>query len=291
MGINKYFSERHGYKPSRLEIQLTYIDNALLVAIWNTIYETFFQLNRLEGEWIQSNEPLGILVESIWKLYFKFPLDKYENEYYKWVQLLKDHLFSCAWYEVYDLLEFMIGHWPSRYDADYIFTPAFNHVLEREMSGYRIIDGFVTPITDEMEIAEIEEVLSITHILKPVRIQLEDALRKMSNRQDPDYRGSMKDSISALETLCRRITGEPKGDLGKTMKLLEEKGHIRIHGALREGFSKLYGWTSDDQGIRHALMDEPNLTFLDAKYMLVSCSAFINYLVGKAAVAGIDLQP
>jgi hypothetical protein len=51
----------------------------------------------------------------------------------------------------------------------------------------------------------------------------------------------------------------------------------------------MYGYTSDAQGIRHALMDEPNLSFEDAKFMLVSCSAFVNYLIAKAAKAGISL--
>jgi hypothetical protein len=56
-----------------------------------------------------------------------------------------------------------------------------------------------------------------------------------------------------------------------------------LHPALAEGLSKLYGWTSDAEGIRHALMDEPSLSFAEAKYMLVSCSAFVNYLTAKAA--------
>jgi hypothetical protein len=47
--------------------------------------------------------------------------------------------------------------------------------------------------------------------------------------------------------------------------------------------SALYGYTSDSSGIRHALQDEPNLDFVDAKFMLVACSAFVNYLTDKAA--------
>jgi len=44
----------------------------------------------------------------------------------------------------------------------------------------------------------------------------------------------------------------------------------------------LYGYTSDSGGIRHALSDEDvTPTFEDAKFMLVSCSAFINYLKAK----------
>ncbi len=59
---------------------------------------------------------------------------------------------------------------------------------------------------------------------------------------------------------------------------------------LSRAFRQLYGYTSDANGIRHALLDESNLDFEDAKFMLVSCSAFINYLKGKAIKAGIDFS-
>ena len=41
---------------------------------------------------------------------------------------------------------------------------------------------------------------------------------------------------------------------------------------------KLYGYTSDEGGIRHAMLDEPNLTSADARYFLLSCTSFVNYL-------------
>jgi hypothetical protein len=44
----------------------------------------------------------------------------------------------------------------------------------------------------------------------------------------------------------------------------------------------LYGYTSDTHGIRHALKDDSQPNAEDAKFMLVSCSAFVNYLVEKA---------
>ncbi|VAX31463.1 hypothetical protein MNBD_NITROSPINAE05-986, partial [hydrothermal vent metagenome] len=46
-------------------------------------------------------------------------------------------------------------------------------------------------------------------------------------------------------------------------------------------FSSLYGYTSDEGGIRHALMESENVDFNDAKFMLVVCSAFINFVLGK----------
>jgi len=65
------------------------------------------------------------------------------------------------------------------------------------------------------------------------------------------------------------------------------KDKIGLHPALEKGFGAIYGYTSDQGGIRHAMIDESTCDFEDAKYMLVSCSAFVNYLIMKANKAGL----
>jgi hypothetical protein len=65
---------------------------------------------------------------------------------------------------------------------------------------------------------------------------------------------------------------------------------MTLHPALQQGFSQLYGYTNDADGIRHAMMEVSNLHFEDALYILVSCSAFISYLLATANRAGI-LKP
>jgi len=109
----------------------------------------------------------------------------------------------------------------------------------------------------------------------------------LADRKSPDYRNSIKESILAVESLCQLITGNTKVTLGQALKDIENK--VIIHSALKKSFSNLYGYTNDADGIRHALLDESNLNFEDAKFMLVSCSAFINYLKSKALTAGINL--
>jgi len=68
--------------------------------------------------------------------------------------------------------------------------------------------------------------------------------------------------------------------LGNTLKKLEANG-VMIHSAMKAGFEKMYGYTSDADGIRHGGIDFTNAPAEDAKYMLISCSAFVNYLVEK----------
>ena len=47
--------------------------------------------------------------------------------------------------------------------------------------------------------------------------------------------------------------------------------------------------TANADGIRHAMLEVPNLKSSDAKFMLVACSAFTNYIVSKAAEASLKL--
>jgi len=117
---------------------------------------------------------------------------------------------------------------------------------------------------------------------------LKRALDLFADRESPDYRNSIKESILAVEAICQLITDNPKATLGDALKEIAKKTKVDLHGALKDAFGSLYGYTSDAEGIRHALLDEPNLCFEDAKFMLVSCSAFINYLIAKSSKAGIQ---
>jgi len=96
----------------------------------------------------------------------------------------------------------------------------------------------------------------------------------LSDRNSPDYRNSIKESISAVESLVQKTLGKD-GTLGNLIKKLD------LHPALQSAFSSLYGYTSDEDGIRHAILDSERITFEDAKFFLVICSAFINFVNSK----------
>jgi hypothetical protein len=98
----------------------------------------------------------------------------------------------------------------------------------------------------------------------------------LSSKVNPDYRNSIKESISAVEAMARVVTGDQKATLGDALKTLETRG--ALHPAMKEAFSKMYGYTSNAEGIRHALVSESNVTQADARYFLVVCSAFVNLL-------------
>jgi hypothetical protein len=102
----------------------------------------------------------------------------------------------------------------------------------------------------------------------------------LSDKEKPDYRNSIKESISAVESACRLVTGLPKATLSDALKRVPN-----LHPALALGFDKIYGYTNDAEGIRHSLTtDQAANTYTEAKFMLVACSAFVSYLQSAATV-------
>lgn len=284
------FSERIGLAKPKSGIQIESVDEALRNGLWNALSEHFLSQvghDPLDGRAYASDE-LRLTVKSLWQYYFKRALDTLPRDWGKVYAELRKYFYQCAWNEVYDFIEFFAFAWPNAYAADE-FRKAANSVLQLELSAYRFVDAHVARVTDQPEIDAIEEGLSMRGSLSSVTEHLAAALRLMSDRRQPDYRNSIKESISAVEAICALVVGQSRSDLNAALRALE--GRAGMHAALRSAFNSLYGFTSDSNGIRHALLEEPNLTFDDAKFMLVACSAFVNYVKAKASQSGITMKP
>lgn len=263
------FSERIGITPVRTTLQLGSMDEALKNSLWNVLVEKIFEPYR-KSSWAKGDS----LVDSIWGDHLKRKLDVRGMYSHEVVTSIRSHFDACSWNKVYELIEFLVQLEEAR------FRPAFNRILARELSGYRFVGKKLVPIVAEVEIAAIETALVQADKYRPVNVHLSSALEKLADRESPDYRNSIKESISAVEAMCRIVTGDDKATLGQAVKKLEDSG-VKLHTAFREALSKMYGYTSDAEGIRHALLEESTLDADDARFMLVSCSAFVNYLKAK----------
>ena len=153
-----------------------------------------------------------------------------------------------------------------------------NNVLEAKLSVWRYASGRFVEITNEAELSAVDEAIQQSDFAGASQ-HLARALELLTDRKKPDPRNSIKESISAVESAAKEITGKPKATLEDAIKVLE--GHGDLHPCLKAGFSELYAYTSDQGGIRHAMLAESNLTQADALFFLVTCSAFINYLKSK----------
>jgi hypothetical protein len=295
----KRFSEREGYKSIKEKIQIESIDDDLRNSLWNLLCKNYFTFsskpmlyNQLYVAKLDDN--VKPLFDFIWISLFKKPIDEMGGLIGSIYDKIKKYYFNCDWYEVYDFIEFIANNNIHHYlikrgyrTINEVFIKECNEILERETSGYRFVHNIITRITSKIEIKEIEESFERISNIPNVNLHLNQALVLISSRKNPDYRNSIKESISAVEALCKIISKNDKATLGDALKIVKEK--IGLHPALENSFSDLYGYTSSADGIRHALLEETNLNFDDAKFFLVSCSAFINYLISKCNLLGIVL--
>jgi hypothetical protein len=274
------FSERYGYKPVRNAFQIESMDDALRNGFWSLLqvflWNNAGDYDRYSGA-TYIKQAAKQYCRCLWMDHFKIPVDTLPNTWPVAHGEIRDYFFKAKWFEVYDFIEFSAKNFPSL-DKD-SFTAACNTRLEIEASAYRFVDGVITRITDESEVAEIELALRSGQS-DPVRIHLRCALERLSDRKNPDYRNSIKESISAVESLVCNIVGE-KGTLGQLIKKMENE--IGLHPALRTAFSNLYGYTSNEDGIRHAILESQNVGFDEAKFFLVVCSTFTNFVQVKIA--------
>lgn len=280
------FSQRIGIKSVKKIIQKDTIDIDLSNSLWNTVYA--FYLNDLPEYRNSLDELREKYITQLWINFFNQPIDEIPDTCVSIVKYIKSWFFEAKWYEVYDFIDYTAEFDSNNRQSD--FENVINSFLKRELSGYRLINHKLRPITSDEEIQEIQDVIDNTSssVLSNIRYHFISALEKLSDRKSPDYRNSIKESISAVEAISRIISGDEKAELGKALKVIEEK--VGLHSALKKGFSSIYGYTSDDDGIRHSLIQDSKCDQEDAKYMLVSCSAFVNYLIVKAAKSGISIN-
>lgn len=289
------FSEQIGFNTCTTQIQLNEFDSRTRTLIGNHLYNvlcTVFSQARSIGIRCYrdfydapSKEMGSDFYKDILSEVMNVPVHLPPNAYYEWeknydtiVKIISDAPYN----EVLDLVWY-ICHWISDHitatDVMHTIYESFNTLFEREYVGYRFVAGKIVPITDENEAKEIEQACHTP--FDGARTQLQKALGFLSDREHPDYKNCVKESISAVESVCKVLANDPKAELGKALKSLISNG-MNIHGSLKSAILALYGYASDEGGIRHAEREtESTVTFEEAKFMMVTCSAIVNYLVAE----------
>lgn len=271
------FSEMYGYKEPKM-LQHESVSVELRNRIWNLFYQSEIKdgglsskrisLALIGGQTIEEKiiDRMGLLINCDDR---SLTAEKQLKEYV---------LRNAQWYVVYDFIEIHLSYLDE--EERKIRINQYNVILEQEKAGYRIVSGEIAPITNRTEIATIEQ--SSNTAFQSVNQHIQKALNLYADIKAPDYENSIKESISAVEAMCCIITGisGANATLGKALKKLKDCG-VHIHPAMENAFLSLYGYTSDEDGIRHGGIDFKSAPAEDAKYMLISCSAFVNYLIEK----------
>lgn len=282
----KPFSEREGHRQPKL--QLKSMSKALRTGLWNEFYNAFpdhpVEPGYALSPYLRHSMCMAICLEHL-----KGAVDEYPGCSPS-PNFVKDVFLSAKWFEVFDLIEFCsqrlkpLRDTLSRVATDHRALPApalfeyrCNQVLEKENAAHRMIEGLVAPITSKQEIEEIKTALQGPY--GPANEHIRKALALFSDLQNPDYENSINESIRAVESIAKEVTGSSgKATLGELTKKL------KLHKAFREGLNKLYGFTSDvtrHGNASHKSDKDLKPDQATARFMLVLCSAFVNYIISR----------
>lgn len=277
-----YFSQRNGYRIPSEQLALETVPDE----VRNAIVSAFLRLlSRLGGRWEIAYEKKSsdVLCEYLWTHFFHKNISDLYSDAFKnpseWV-LSRLQSSKTQWFTQLDFIEAVIAYSKAlEVPQFYIkqFESEVNTQFESLSYGYRIIKDCIIEITSKAEKDAVEQAVNDSQ--KPVKDTLLQALSAHCARPEGDYAGSIKHSISAVEIECCRLTKE--STLGAALKKLKGKG-IAIHPQLEAAFQNLYNYSNNEQtGIRHGKR-VPEDTFVpeakESLFMIVACSAFINYL-------------
>ncbi len=275
------FSQRFGYAPPILDLPEDQMPESLRAGLWD-ICRLFYLKD------ISDSNPYGMnpysktfnkITYHIWFSFFRISVDDRPQNPLDALQYLKQQFKFFSFFKVYAFLEFLVKVSKIEGLTQGFETPC-NSLFERERSAFRFADGQLIKVSNAIDLEEVTTALSQDYS-PSVKQHIKRAAELYSQLPNPDYRNSIKESISAVEAAVCFVTGEKPAGISKPLKgALDRYG---IHAALSAGFEKLYAYTSDADGIRHALLDESKLAQSDARYMLVSCNAFSNYLFAKVS--------
>jgi hypothetical protein len=188
---------------------------------------------------------------------------------------LLEHL-EGDYIQAFNLVQYLLD----QNDFCRVYGPIIAHVLEDTRAAYRVVGGKIVPFASAEEhdqiVAAVDKAGEVGAI--GARAHLMNAAGELTNGQ---WAKAVQECMAAVESAGRFISDEHSKELGPILSSLRTSGVI-THGALAEALKKLYGYTSDEQGIRHSLVltDEANVSEREAFLMLGLCASFVTYLLG-----------
>ncbi len=276
------FSQRYVYEPLPEPMQLEELSDDLRREIWNAMrrYLKNVLMNIYTGASGYHNERGYQLFENILGEILREPEDEIDTSHDGILHQFKSLILRDNFNVVLDLIEIIVNRgWQDEEFINRICKSfesyAAAYYLDMSRRPYQFF-----PRSNKAQGEATRAAIKTIHDggMKGAETHLRQAAEHINTRQFGD---SISDSIHAVESVARQIDPKSK-TLGPALNSLEKAGLVK-HPALKEAFAKLYGYTSNEQGIRHALLDKnsPDVDLDEAMFMFGACASFAAYLVNK----------
>ncbi|HPQ70777.1 MAG TPA: hypothetical protein PKW95_16755 [bacterium] len=280
-GNFRLFSEMYG-SPKKKK-KLDQLDKRSKGRLWNFLSDNAISRKTLEYFWS----------EIFCQTFESFPTydhlrKKKTSELF--VKAEHEQCFDCIQYYFYKLWQELNNVSPLRYGLFHDeldpetekknilskindLSTELNKILEEEGLQWRFNGHNFVPVTNEIESDSVTKTCNLPSPFNEANNHIQKAIELIRDQDKPDYSNSIKESISAVEAAVQAYTNSPGLTFSKSIDKLA------IHPSLKESWKRLYGFTSDEGGIRHAknAKTKTKVDFSLAQYFIVTCSAMVNY--------------
>jgi hypothetical protein len=217
--------------------------------------------------------------------------------------LFRRHGFANEFVDTYPSKKFCLEHWAQFFrKSDYIeifdFVTFFLRddacpttlremiadALNEPWSPYRLLEAppTIIPAVSQQEAKALKGDLEAAFAspFAGAKVHIQAALDAVNTG---DNRSVVRESIHAVESAVKDFTMEEGATLSQALKKLSSE--FGTHKALSNAFDKLYAYSNDEKGIRHALVfgENDRVGFDEAIFFLSACSAFLAFLNRKSA--------
>lgn len=228
---------------------------ALLFEAWHLELQACAENTVMAGNKRISGKFGGLLYDEHVERSHKFS-DEFPHGAFKFSQYVsgwKTFFAGEDYVEIFDLLTFALRH----KNCPKTLTHNVRVALDKPYSPYRLhpTHPTIVPVTSDVHaktlLGDLERVSKSR--FSGAIVHMQAALGEFSSGK---FRDSIRESIHAIESAVRDFTGKPSAVLSGALTKLRSAGEL--HPALSMAFEKLYAYTSDESGIRHALVIEDN---------------------------------
>ena len=282
---NLTFSQAEGLGPLPRPLALGEMPRAFRVEAWSAIHESMRQsttcMTNPYAPYLKS--PWRDIAKELWVGHFHVPADEVPFDSRKVEAKLKAVIMEGRYHEVFDLLTALAR----RVGCLSEIRVEIARLLQvHQMAYYLDTSGppaFVpqsSPEEGEATRAAMSA-LADSDGMDGARAHLRNAAEAINQGKFAD---AVRESINAVESVAKVIGGDESKTLSPALKELEKRG-LLPHKALTAGLEKLYGYTSDEKGIRHSLLEKgiANVGQEEAAFMFGACASFCGYLCRKRA--------
>ena len=262
-------------------MRLEKISDDLRREIWNAVRTLLFKYRWHSGFAYSFRANGQRFIERVLGRFQKRSEDDVSTVYQEVMDICKNVVTTHKFNRVLDFLEFMIDEQKDLAE----FADTIEGLFERHGAAYRLDTSGLhcqfIPCSSKEQGDAVQQAFETLREgdMRGATTHLRDAAGHITAGQFAD---SISDSIHAVESAARVLSPKDSKTLNPALDSLERAGVLK-HRALKGAFEKLYGYTSDEQGIRHALLDQntADVGLEEALFMFGACASFAAYLTEK----------